>query len=399
MNIILSGGWGYGNLGDDAILVSSIHLLKNKYPGCFITILSYNTRETLKIVSGWQNVEVKESLHERLFGLTHKDFIFGQNLYGEISSPIMRRIKNTINPIKKNYQIGSFVKNPQCYYSIHKRVLTDYINLCKTSDLYVMSGGGYLTTWAEMLISKYCEVHFAKESNMKIFIIGQSIGPFKNNSWNLARMVLQESDGMFFRDYESIKDAQHMGMNCYERVVPDLVLANEFEHSKGNYIVFIPFLTDLNQNMNNIIDNISKIVNNDGVSVIITVSQLWPWSIQIALSFYFAIKAKDIDVRLIVPKDYKELTSILASAQMTFSQNLHGLILSYCSHTPIVSLNKRRKFISFMEKIGHPDYMFNPCEIKSDSLYNCYNHKNTFDFRVLKSLKKEIEMALTKVVI
>ena len=50
MKIILSGGWGYGNLGDDAILYSSIKLLRDKFPDSTIVVLSYNIPETESII-------------------------------------------------------------------------------------------------------------------------------------------------------------------------------------------------------------------------------------------------------------------------------------------------------------------------------------------------------------
>ena len=63
MNILLSGGWGYGNLGDDAILEASVRILCNLYPQSKITIMSYEPCDIN--IHGY---EVIPSLHRAIFG-------------------------------------------------------------------------------------------------------------------------------------------------------------------------------------------------------------------------------------------------------------------------------------------------------------------------------------------
>lgn len=64
-NILLSGGWGYGNIGDDAILMASLQLLQKRYHEATITITSYNPEYTRKVVS--DGYEVIPSVHRTIF--------------------------------------------------------------------------------------------------------------------------------------------------------------------------------------------------------------------------------------------------------------------------------------------------------------------------------------------
>ena len=299
-HIILSGGWGYGNLGDDAILLSSYQLLKLKYPGCHITVLSYNVSESSSLIPSGNNVSYLDSLHVSIFGYHPKKMTFGNGIISDIIRPFKSRIERRIKPHKNSLLRSRMLKDTDKFLSRYKDVIEPYSNLCRTADLYIMSGGGYLTNWAEMGISKYYELDIAKRNGLKTYIIGQTIGPFKRNAWKLIEKIFSKTDGSFFRDKESIKDAVKLGANCLENVVPDLVLSTERSTQKGNYIVLVPFLSDLTKNKSKIVDNLASIAAKYNYSVYITVSQLWPYGMQVGLSIYFELLANKIKAKLIV---------------------------------------------------------------------------------------------------
>lgn len=397
MKIILSGGWGYGNLGDDAILYSSIKLLRDKFPDSTIVVLSYNIPETESIIKEFDNVSITSSFHAVIYGTKHKKFPVGKNFIDEFLHQFSVDNIASIRRSNNARQTGSFLKNYESFYIEHKESFDNFREVCKDANVYVMSGGGYLAGWAEMHISKFCEIDIAKKCNLKTYVLGQTILPSNNNSWAIIEKILNKSDGTFFRDAQSLQDANKMKIECYNRVVPDLVLSNCFGDSKKeNYIVLIPFTKDLLNNKKIIIDNIEEITTKSNTEVYITVSQHWPLPIKIGLNFYFSLKEKGINARMIIPYNFKELVNIVASAQMTFSQNLHGLILSYCAHTPVVSLNKNRKFVSFMEMIGQSENLFSPQDITASSLYNCFMRREVFDFGYLDLFRKQIYEAINK---
>ena len=396
--IILSGGWAYGNLGDEAILIASVKLLHQRFADYVIVVLLYKRNETVKYLEALDYVQIEQSLHSYMYGVEEKKMSFGENFLCELRMPIERRLNNQFRPIREKKNLKNFLKSPSVYFEKYGEAKAYFAELCKDAEMYVMSGGGYFNNWNEMIISKYLEVHTAKENHLKTYMIGQTVGPFNEYAMQVYRLVLDNIDGCFFRDIESIKDTKKLGYKCYQEVVPDMALGEETLYEKENYIVFVPFLTDLNSRMDDIIENIQAIVADSGCKVVVTVSQQWPWCMQIATSFYIAIKAKGIDVKYIIPEDYKELEQILSSAKFVLSQNLHGLILAYRGHTPVVSLNDRRKFVSFMKTIGHEENLITPSEITKTNLYECFQRRFEFDFVNCKDFQKQIKEAINQTI-
>lgn len=388
--IILSGGWSYGNLGDEAILISSINLIHQKFPEYVIIVLLYRKNETVKFLEQLDYIVIEQSLHSLMFGVEKKRMDFGDGVLKDLLVPIQRRVNNRLKPFQRKKDLLSFLKSPVTFYKKYDTAYNYFSKLCKDAEIYVMSGGGYLNNWNEMIISKNFEVQIAKQNNLKTYIIGQTVGPFNKYAKQVYSLILDKIDNCFFRDIESIKDTKSTGHACLPYIVPDIALSEETVYEKDNYIVFIPFLTDLNKHIDDIISNIKSIVSESGGKVVITVTQQWAWCIQIATSFYIAMKSDGLDVKLIIPEDYKELEALLSSAEFVFSQNLHGLIMAYRGHTPIVCLNDRRKFVSFMETIGHMENLIAPTQITKTNLYECYKNKESFAFDNCKDFRKQI---------
>jgi len=57
-------------------------------------------------------------------------------------------------------------------------------------------------------------------------------------------------------------------------------------------------------------------------------------------------------VKLIIPESYTQLQDMLGECQVLISQNLHGLILAWRAGCASISINTKRKFISFMDQSG-----------------------------------------------
>lgn len=394
--LILSGGWSYGNLGDEAILMASLKLLHQQYPDHTIVVLLYKRNETVKYLEALSYVQIAQSLHSRMYGVEEKKMDFGGSFLDELKLPIKRRFHNLLAPIRKKNELKRFLVSPAEYYKKYNVAKEYFVGLCKDADLYVMSGGGYFNTWNEMILSKLLEVCTAKAQGLRTYMIGQTVGPFNAQARQVYRLVLDHMDGCFFRDIESVKDTKALGYDCLTEVIPDMALGEETLYAKDNYIAFVPFLSDLNRHMDDIIENLRAIVADAGCKVVITVSQQWPWCMQVATSFYVAMRNKGLEVRYIIPEDYKDLEQILSSAQFVFSQNLHGLILAYRGHTPVVSLNDRRKFVSFMKTIGYEENLIAPSRITKSNLYDCFKRRSAFDFGRCREFQRQIMEAINQ---
>lgn len=134
--ILLSGGWGYGNLGDDAILHASLKLIGNTFQDAEISIFSYEpivTNEELK-----SNFKVYPSPHRLLFG----DSAFKQlSIYGKVvpqRNTIFHRVKRRLEHYAKTLIKYNDELVP------NRSNLQEIEALFATADIYIMSGGGYL---------------------------------------------------------------------------------------------------------------------------------------------------------------------------------------------------------------------------------------------------------------
>lgn len=366
MKIILSGGWGYGNLGDDAIMLSSVkQLYNNHFQEVTISIVTNSPIETSQVLNIELKVEIIKSFYADLFEDIRQKHSFG--LKSKAKEMFKQRITNRIFDEEKKIALD-FLKSPDEFIRRHNSVIKPFENLCKSSDVYIMSGGGYLNDWVEMGIVKYIESYVASKNGLKCYMVGQTIGPFRfKYSFDLVKSVCHLMKKIYYRDTESVKDGRRMNIPC--KLMPDIALSENARFEKKNQIVIIPFDNKIITNANVIVANLKEIVD-DKAKIIVSVSQLWQVPINIALHLYSLLVLNGITAELRIPRNAIELQRILGESKLVISQNLHGLILAYRSYTPIVSLNSGRKFASFMDMIGKPNLIIEPNEIHDKELYN-----------------------------
>lgn len=385
-NIILSGGWGYGNLGDDAILLSSIKLIQGKNPNRDIFVITNNPMEIYPILIDYYNIHIVESIYKSISGNQH-------TVYPGVRNLLRQSIVNKIHKIfgRNKSKIIQIIKSPDTFIKQHNDVIKNFEELCESSEVYLMSGGGYINNWIEMGIVKFIEVYIASKKGLKCYMLGQTIGPFKNiYSFNLAKSICSLMQKIYYRDIESVKDGERMGVVC--EIIPDLALSEEFYFVKQNKITIIPFNQKIVDNIDIFIKNIKQIsesVNN--AKVVVAVSQWWYTSINIAVFIHTSLLQNNINAEIAIPSNVLELQRILGESKLVISQNLHGLILAYRGHTPIISLNSARKFISFMEMTGNPDLIIEPDKMENKELVNLAKQALSSSFcDNVSSLREEI---------
>lgn len=362
MKFLLSGGWGYGNLGDDAIMIASIHLLHKEFPMSFVSLITNMPEEACPVLINEPNIKVIESIYRKLY----PDYRLKNHFKGFSVDVLFEKIKNKLASGKHKKKVDKFLSSPTEFIKQNYAIIKPFEEVCKSADIYVMSGGGYLNNWTEMAIVKYIEAYIANKNGLKCYMIGQTIGPFFHQySFKLTKSVCSFMNNICYRDIESIKDTAAMDISCVQEAIPDLALSEEFDFLRKNQITIVPFKNNAIQNANVLVNNIKEIVNRlDKCKVVVTVSQLWYGPINLAVFIYSLLISNNIIAELVIPKNIIELQKILGESKLVISQNLHGLILAYRSHVPIVSLNAGRKFVSFMKMINASDLIIEPEQIK-----------------------------------
>ena len=397
--IIVSGGWGYDNIGDDAILVATINILQKKFPLYKLYVLSYNAAETAQVLKDFSNIQIITSPHRKMFG----DRLFRdsrQPFNGKGLLPFVKSAYEYRRLQKKRAELRQkeallMLKNENKYYETYAEELEDFDNLCQEASLYVMSGGGYINENIEFLISKYLEVKKADEYKIPCYIMGQTLGPFtKETSIEITRHICSKIRNAFFRDADSINDVTSWGFDFNNTVVPDLALYDDFHiKKKKHYIVYIPVsYTDMAA-LDIVCKNLERIYREEGLPILILVSRIWPKEIKRASDVYTVLYNKGVDVKLHIPNDIWNLQNILGQASFTISESFHGLILSYRADTPLCSLNATRKSISFMNLIDASKFIINRNMENDNVLLSLYHQAEEQD-NIHKDLKLLIDKAV-----
>lgn len=140
--IVISGGWSYGNLGDEVIARATMGLLEKVFPEAEKVYTSFDTEDFLE-KHGMRSLE---AVHSKIKKLRCDD-----------------------------EQMQEMIEKPEKYG------LRTYADLFDEDTLFIMSGGGYFDgNWTSQFVARIVEIELAIKGGAKAAILGQSIGPFVN---------------------------------------------------------------------------------------------------------------------------------------------------------------------------------------------------------------------------
>lgn len=360
-NILLSGGWGYGNLGDDALLEASIKILKKMYPVAKITVMSYDISTSCVM-----ECNVVSSLHRAIYDNRAYNFlrVYGRYWNYDKYPFYVARIINKIDRIMELYRPKSVSLLESFQRNIHTMQYFD--NLFQQTDMFVMSGGGYFNGWEDSFYSRYMELQFAKQARTSTYIIGQTIGPFTTEQTQLIKPLMRQVKGIYVRDVESEKDLR--AMECIPIVAPDLALSYVGRGVLNDSICIIPAEYP-SVVRGELIKALELIAKRTSMPIILTATRLYNRDINCLKHVYIQLKSKGIKVRVVIPRDYNEMKETIKGNKYVISRNLHGLILGWREGSKCLCLCNERKFISFMNQIGCEDFIVDIYKNKAEDIY------------------------------
>ncbi|WP_031529051.1 polysaccharide pyruvyl transferase family protein [Dyadobacter crusticola] len=351
--ILISGGWGYANLGDDAILISTIDLVKQKYPDAQISVMTYNPSETSDAVSD-PTIRIIPSIHRQLSGTAS----FKRLRVADLSKPLGQSKQIELTPLQKRAR-RYLLRFQDFYFATRFELFSMFPTLVsgldefKSADLFIQGGGGYfIEGWKDSFLSRILELKIAHEQAVPILVIGQSIGPITNVKFrNLATKQLGYADILSIRDIDSFNELTSYGLKPV--LIPDTVLSKtDFEYKRKPILAILLGSQSLTESQLDLFNKtISELPDLNNIEVRITVSRLWEADLANASKLYHSLKSYP-NVQLIIPKSSSDLQNILGECSVLVSQNLHGLILAWRAGCASVCINTKRKFVSFMEQSG-----------------------------------------------
>lgn len=182
--IYLSGGWGYGNRGDNAILMATLKSLEENVPDANIHITSYSPEELLSS----QGLKSAPSIHKILTsGTKFRQFYL-------------------------NVRYRMWVRSGR-RFPLPEALEREFQQL-KLADVVVLAGGGYFNdNWKDMERAQYATIRMAHRAGTPVIIYGQTLGPFSVNTLNgRLKEHLQLVTKVVCRDQQSVSNALKAGV-------------------------------------------------------------------------------------------------------------------------------------------------------------------------------------------
>jgi len=384
--ILLSGGWGYGNLGDDAILQASILLLKRRFPSADIVVMAYDVDSCIA-----DGCLVVPSLHRAVFGTRafRQLKVWKKSwCYDSLPNPLARiadKVNRLLEPHRRSASslVQAFMNCPES--------VDLYRQMFAQSDIFVMSGGGYFNAWSDSFHARILEMQFAQEAAIPTYIIGQTLGPFASDQISVLKKAISSVKGIYVRDEQSKKELEAIGHSCI--FAPDLALSSTDCREHENRICIVPAEYPAKAR-EHFIEAVTTISKRSGCSIILLLTRYYNRDVLCLRDIFERLRTRDVQVEICLPKDYRELDECLARSCYVISRNLHGLILGWRHGAKCLSLNNERKFQGFMQQIGQSRFILNADEATSEEIV-C----NFEELMRMKTCQPELQQALSKEVI
>ena len=376
MNLVISGGWSYGNIGDEVIAKSTIELFNKSFPNSKIKYTSYCLDDFKK----QHQIAAIDSVH-----------------------------KIIENKVKKIDDFKDIIDNLQ------KFNLNNYSDNFDENTLFIMSGGGYFSeSWISQFVARLIEIHIAKNKGAKIAIIGQSIGPVYSS---LGKKLLIEMFNLC--DYISVRDLstknflESLNLNVEVKCHPDLAITiSDYTKKSDNedYINIMPAAYSSYRGIDckkryKIIEKIRKRLTFSGINYKIqwvkivkrisskhkikfVMSVNWKWDKDFVE--YLIKKAKLQDYELVFCENAEDMCQHLSMGKMIISTKMHPIIVSISYNIPAIAISYDFKVDNFMNLINKDEMCFKNNEINSKKIVNLLeenlddNKKKELDCTYLK---------------
>lgn len=345
MKIIVSGGWGYGNLGDDAILDSTLRQLQVRFPGCQCVVLTYDLADSA--VHASENVRVQLGVH----GLTDGGGceIFIPSMTEDHSLPRKAWIK------------AKFAATESAAWFRHARSRSGVQAVqaeIASADLFVMSGGGYFNEkWMNKTRAQLLELQFAEQADVPTIVLGPTIGRFEGGVRDEIAARFRQVRMVTVRDEFSYAEAAQW--NERVNVVPDIALGNWLPEPgvpDGLGIVFTSLHADFR---NRLVQAVQQYVAQRGgkTDVKLFITRRWKYDLRAAITLQEEFQQAGVACNLVMPSNFRNLEKAMAACELVISENLHGLILAARNLVPVVAVNdyavgspNYKKFVAFLSQ-------------------------------------------------
>lgn len=354
MKIVISGGWGYGNLGDDAILDSTIRQLQVQFPGCECVVLTYNLQDSA--IHAAQRVKLRLGIHALTDG-------GGCEIFRPVMTEDYGLRKKAL--VKAKYAV---TETEAWFKHASKPSLLRELEVeLASADLFVMSGGGYFNEkWMNKTRAQVLELQLAAKAGVPAIVLGPTIGRFTGAIRAEIEASFRKAQLITVRDEFSFAEAEQWSDRV--SVVPDIALGNwlpPVAQPQGLGIVFTSQDSGFRQRTALAIKRFQGL-HREAWPVRLFLTRRWKYDLRAAIAFQEDLQAQGVTSELVMPSNFQRLEQGLADCRLVISENLHGLILAARNLVPVVAINDYppgspnfKKFIAFLAQSNSQELYFN----------------------------------------
>lgn len=340
--IVVSGGWSYGNLGDDAILDATARLLWRYLPEAEVVWLAYDeqfARDSALVPPAG----VRASVHR--FADHGWSFWMLQTMW--------RSVGYALWPSFAQWVYGKLLRRAQMRRSLGRDRAPDPSGVFKGAKLYIMSGGGYFNQWPTKFDACIRELELAHENGCSVVLVGQSVGPFSEEQKARLKAALRPADILCVRDGESAAELAELGFSA--KVAPDLALGfPKCRPVNGNLVTVVP--GSLAEGADALLaDQLASFMAGRGLRLrIVQTCTVWP-DVVSAKKLRRRLRERGIEAEVVLPRTYLELCAAVEGSGWVVSRRMHAMIIGWRSGSGVFALKLSRKLVGFLGMIGCPD--------------------------------------------
>lgn len=343
MRVVLSGYYGFHNVGDEAILQAIIEALRTEKRDIEITVLSNNPEYT-----------------------------------------------------KKTYGVDA----------VNRWKLGQVIKAIAAADGVISGGGSLLQDKTGLKSVPYYTgiMMIARYLRKPFFVYAQGIGPLeKSISRKLVKFAVTKANFLSVRDQESFDLLRTVGVGGQIELVPDPVMGMEYKkglnhawlekeglvgESEESFITVAirdwpsPSFPDFKKKIVEVLDRCSTV----GYKVVFL-----PMHGEHDDAFSREIMAAMKNNAFIFPYNasIEEKISLIGDSSLLIGMRLHALIFAAIAHTPMVGISYDPKIDSFIKQVGQPLIGHVDEEWSVDDLYKLIGMQLTEQKKQVELLKKK----------
>lgn len=390
MKIVVSGGWSYGNLGDDAILEATSVLLRRHAPSAEIVWTAYDVG--LAKGSGIELAgPLLPSVH-RFLDRTHSFWMLqtvGKSLgYSQWPRFWGKRFRRYVRPLFEAVDAW-------------RDHVTDPSDAFRGADVFLMSGGGYFNRWPTMFSARLRELELAHANGCRTVLLGQSIGPFSSEQREMLRRTLSPNDRICVRDGESAREIEALGFSA--DLAPDLALGAPTKVPVvPGLVTVVPGELDC-QRVETVTGQLVELrrMLGDGLRLrLVQTCDIWSDVVAVR-SIATGLHACGVEAEVVYPHDYRQLVAAIQGSEWVLSRRMHGMVIGWRSGSRVFSFTTSRKIVGFLQQIGCPD---NICAEPgwnrlAESFVSAFNRKEEAGEGCRADLAHDVDLAFRRTVL